>query len=310
MTVRWARRAALWQLGFVLDRIRPFLTARGLVFVLWAALAGGDLFADALREKDASFATSVSIGLWIVWAAVLIVIVVPGAAALVAARTAVPAAVPATLVAYLSIDDRNDPIHLATIAIACAAALVVLSPPVGEHFVDSASYGDERRYLLRSPAPVLVGLLVPTWAVCVLGLSVGPLALADQRWLLGIASTLAGLSAAAIGLRALYRLAQRWLVFVPAGLVVHDHVAITEPVLLPRGSIGAIGPARADTTAIDLTARASGLALELRLNDPVKLSIPKGRAPAENRYIESFLIAPTRPGAVMAEARRRRMSIG
>ena len=293
----------------MLDRLRQFLTGRGLVFVPWLLLAAGDTFADALQDHDPTFRTSVSIALWCVWAAVLIILVLPGATALMLARTAVPAAVPATLWAFVAIEE-HDLVHAAMIIVAAAATAAVLSPHLGERFIDAASYGDEHRYLLRSPAPVTVVLLVPTWVVAVAGLTAGPLLLAEERWVLGTALTAAGPPVSLFAMRALLRLAQRWLVFVPAGVVIHDHLAIAEPILVPRASIGLIGPARVDTTATDLTAEAAGLALEFRLDSPIKVGVRVDRDSAREQLVETFLVTPTRPAAVMSEASKRRISIG
>ena len=75
-----------------------------------------------------------------------------------------------------------------------------------------------------------------------------------------------GVPAAAIASRALHGLARRWVVFVPAGLVLHDLHAMVDPVLFPRSSIRRLGPAPTDPgDAVDLTQRALGLALELEL---------------------------------------------
>lgn len=300
----------LWQRDCVLDRLRQFSTGRGLVFAPWVLLAAGDLFAVALRDQDAAFRTTVSVGLWLSWAAVLVVLVAPGAVALTLARTAVPAAVPATLWANQSLADSSDRLHLATIGVAVLATVAVLLPRVGERFVDAASYGDERRYLLRAPAVVLWGPMLPTWAVAAAGITAGPIALAAQRWVLGAILIVAGTPPALLALRALVRLAQRWLVFVPAGLVVRDHVAIAEPVLISRGSISHIGPARADTKALDLTARAAGLALEVSLSGPIELALPRARSTPEQRSTSELLVSPTRPAAVLGEAGRRRIPIG
>lgn len=272
-------------------------------------LAVGDLFADALRDQDSTFRTTVSVGLWVVWAAIVITLVIPGAGALVLARTVVPAAVPATLWAFYAVGDGRTTIHITTIGVAAIAGLAVLAPRVGEQFIDAASYGDERRHLLRPPAPVQA-MLIPTWAVAVVGLAAGPLALAAERWVLGVALTITGGPLALVAVRAFLRLAQRWLVFVPAGLVIHDHVAVSEPVLVPKAAIRVVGPARADTTATDLTANATGLALEFQLRTPLQVALPVGQNTAEDRSVERFLLAPTRPAVVMAEASTRRISIG
>jgi hypothetical protein len=294
----------------VLDRLRHFLTGRGLVFVPWLLLAAGDVFADALHDQNPTFRTSVSVGLWCVWAAVLIILVLPGATALVLARTAVPAAVPATLWALVTLDEAGDARHITMVLVAAVATVAVLSPRLGEDFVDAASYGDEHRYILRPPALVTIGLIVPTWAVAVVGIAAGPLSLAGRAWWQGVALTAIGVPIALLALRALLRLAQRWLVFVPAGVVIHDHIAVSEPVLVRRVSIGLVGPARADTTATDLTAQATGLALEFRLHNPVRMTLPIGRDSAEERSVQRFLVTPTRPAAVMSEASKRRISIG
>ena len=175
----------------MIERLRQFLPGRGLVFVPWLLLAAGDTFADALREQDPTFRTSVSVGLWCIWAAVLIVLVVPGPTALVAARTAVVASVPATLWAYVSLDEDRNAFHITMILVAATAAVAVLLPRVGESFVDAASYGDERRFLLRPPALVAIAFIAPTWAVAVVGLAAGPLSFAGEEWLLGAVSTMA-----------------------------------------------------------------------------------------------------------------------
>jgi len=111
--------------------------------------------------------------------------------------------------------------------------------------------------------------------------------------------------------RSLHGLSRRWLVFVPAGLVVHDPIALADPVLFQRQVIAAFGPARAGTTALDLTQRAPGLALELALTEEVPLvrTTPgqRGGLPAAPRAV---LVTPTRPGAVLREAASRRLPAG
>jgi hypothetical protein len=120
---------------------------------------------------------------------------------------------------------------------------------------------------------------------------------------------------AAIGLRALHGLARRWLVFVPAGVVVVDPLSLTDALLVQRQRVASLGPALADTSALDLTAGALGLALEVRL------SAPETIVPAANRLkgrgqtitpveVDAVLVAPTRPGWVLDEARQRRLLVG
>ena len=143
-----------------------------------------------------------------------------------------------------------------------------------------SSYGDERRMPLRVPGPLLAGPLVLVWAVAVAGVAAGPLLLAARQWVAGAAAMAAGLPAAGVAVRSMHTLARRWLVFVPNGLVVHDPLVLVEPVLLRRADVRSLGPAPADTAALDLTRGALGLALEVRLVPPVSLCSRPGDARA------------------------------
>ena len=135
----------------------------------------------------------------------------------------------------------------------------------------------------------------------VAGATAGPLLLAHEHWAVGAVATLLGVPAAAAAARSLHRLSRRWLVFVPGGMVIHDHIAVPQPMPIPRRDIISIGPAAADTAAADLTAQALGLALEIRLTAPV----PVPAAPGRDRPAAEALITPTRPADVMATAARR-----
>jgi hypothetical protein len=103
-----------------------------------------------------------------------------------------------------------------------------------------------------------------------------------------------------------YWLARRWVVFVPAGLVLHDAQVLAEPVLFRRQIIDQLGPALADTDAIDLTAAALGLALQVDLGTPAEVRRPRQKG----EELQSFLITPSLPGAVLEEAERRRIRVG
>ena len=191
-----------------------------------------------------------------------------------------------------------------------AAVTLVLQPGYAEAQVDAGSYGDERRFLLRPPGPILIALVLPVWALSVAGTAAGPLLLAHRRWTAGAAVTAVGLPVAALAAHTLFRLARRWLVFVPNGLVVLDHLAVAEPLPLGRRGIASIGPAPAGTAATDLTAQAFGMALELRLAGPVAASVVTGRNRSETRPLTALLVSPSRPAAVLATAERRGIQLG
>ncbi|MEZ5238858.1 MAG: hypothetical protein R2716_07880 [Microthrixaceae bacterium] len=77
------------------------------------------------------------------------------------------------------------PAGWAGLASGTAATVLAMSAPVGDWFVDGASYGDERRFALRPPVVLLLGPVPLAWLVTVVPLPLGVLLMADDRWYLG-----------------------------------------------------------------------------------------------------------------------------
>jgi hypothetical protein len=268
----------------------------------------GPAVGDALADASRSVQLVASIGLWVGWALVLVATLVPTTVSLTALRVAAPAAVAAAIAATVA----EGPSAAAAVGLvgALVAAIAAFWPGTGEAFVAGSSYGDERRMPLRVPGPLLAGPLALVWAVAAAGVAAGPLLLAARQWVAGAVALAVGLPAAVAAVRSLHTLARRWLVFVPNGVVVHDPLSLAEPVLLRRVEVRSFGLAPADTAALDLTRGALGLALEVRLVPPVSLVLVAGGRAGVNEATtaEAVLVSPTRPGAVLAEARRRRLA--
>ncbi|MDP1793096.1 MAG: hypothetical protein Q8K63_03070, partial [Acidimicrobiales bacterium] len=110
--------------------------------------------------------------------------------------------------------------------------------------------------------------------------------------------------------RALFGLTRRWLVFVPAGVVLHDPMSLTDPVLFERKLIDTMRAAPAATDSLDLTMGALGLAVELVLKEKVPMVRASGRKDALSGASARLLFTPTRPGRVLAEAEQRRVPVG
>lgn len=278
---------------------------RGLWLML--PLAAGPAFGAALDPTNDGFRTTASLGLWGLWALGVVATFIPLPVTLTFIRTLAPAAVVAAI--WAAITDGvsgNDVLALAATVLATGLAL---SPPIGARFVDGASYGEERRLPLRPPLPVLAGPLPLAWITTVAGAVAGPLLLADRRWVIGGVVTVAGFAIAAAAARSLYALARRWLVFVPAGFVLHDTSTLLDPVLFRRESLHFIGPALDGTDAHDATLGASGLALEVSFVEPTKLPKRRGRTDADILDVQAILVSPTQPGEVLAEAERRGLPV-
>ena len=274
----------------------------------WAALpfVAGPSLADALDGWGTALRTTASVGLWAAWAVTLVATLVPHPVSLTVLRIAAPAGCAASVAAALS---------GAAAAAGAAWWLVVLAlaflPDTGVAFVNGPAYPNERRFPLRVPAPLLLGPLFVAWAVVVAAPSAAVLLVADRRWLAAALVALPGVPAAGDLARSLHGLSRRWVVFVPAGLVLHDANALVDPVLFMTAVIERLAPAEAGTEALDLSQRALGIPLELRLHEkvPMVLTTPGNRL-GEAGSSARLMFTPTRPGAVLAEAARRRIPTG
>ena len=276
-------------------------------------LLAGPVLASALDDTSRPVQVVASLGLWVGWALGLLATLVPRTLTLTALRLAASAAV---VVVAWAVMDAGTSASAAARVVGLVSVLVTAGvafyPDTGQLFVDGSSYGDERRFPLRVPAPLLVLPVPLAWAAVVLGVSVGPLLLAARVWVVGAVALVAGGAAATWGARALHVLSRRWVVLVPAGAVLHDQLTLADPVLLRREQVRGLDPAPADTDALDLTGGALGLALELTLVAPVDLTVAapgRGRSSAVNETVKAdrLLFTPTRPGALLAAARARRL---
>lgn len=287
-------------------------------FVPWALRAAwvvlvpvaGPAFAAALSPTSAPFRTTASIALWAVWAATLLATLVLGPLTLTAVRIVAPAA--AVAAAWAGATGRPSPAAIAAAVVATVvAAALALAPAMGNAYVNGPAYPNERRHLLRLPGALLLGPVPAAWAVAVAAPSALVLLAAARVWLGAAAALLIGVPAAVIAVRSLHGLTQRWLVFVPAGVVLKDPMALADPVLFGRQVVQALRPAPAGTDSLDLTMGAAGLALELLLTEKVPMTLVKPKERSSEAGASARLVfTPTRPGAVLADAAERSLPVG
>jgi hypothetical protein len=231
-------------------------------------------------------------------ASVLIALIVPGPTSLTITRLVAPAALPAAVLIWLG----GAPAATAVTATAFAtvAALLLLSAETAEVLVQGAAYGDERRLPLRTPAGVLMAAIIVwvIWCAVTLGAAV---AVWHHTWVVaGVLALIAG-GLKLLALTRMQRLSNRWLVVVPAGVVVHDPLVLGETLMVQRHNLRSASLALTDTTAADLTGPASGMAIEVSVHDmvtavfPASADHPAGRAV----HMASFLVSPSRPGRAL-----------
>jgi hypothetical protein len=266
----------------------------------------GPTLAAALDPASGPVRLVASAGLWVGWSAGMVAAFVPHPIALTALRVIAPAAVAAALAAAVA--GHPSALAVAWAAVACAWAF---APGVGAACVNGPAYPNERRFLLRPPGPLLRGPLPLAWALSVAGIGAGPLLLAAGQWVAGGVLLLAGWPLAALLLKSIHNLSRRWAVFVPAGVVLHDPLFLFDPTLFKRQDVAALraGPAR-NPAYLDLSQRAPGLGLEIDLAEPVTVALlHPGRREADTVDAQRIRFTPTRPGAVLEEARRRRLGV-
>ncbi len=275
-----------------------------LLLPVVAGPAIGDAFADASRPVQLVSALLA----WATWGVCLTASLVPRSTTLTAIRLITPGAV--ALSGWAAVGADRPGWAAAGLALAVVASIAVLSPSVADVFVDGSSYGDERRVSLRVPLTIALVPVPLAWAVLAAASVTGPLLLAARQWVLGALVTAVGAAVVAKLVERFHLLSRRWLVFVPAGVVVHDALQLTEPILVHKKMLSRLGPAPADTDALDITGGALGLALELRSIEPIEIGIRKGRSEVEHTDITALLVTPGRPATTLEVAESRRLPVG
>jgi hypothetical protein len=192
----------------------------------------------------------------------------------------------------------------ASAATAGVIGCVSLSGVVLQAQLDAASYGSELRFALKTPTVLWLGPLPLAWGCIALAAIVGPLILAAGNIAWGVGAIVVGIPLGALAIRSVHTLSARWLVLVPAGVVVKDPMVLTDPILIPSDHIAAIERTPRDPAghAIDLRLGAIVSSVQVRCTEPTEgMRIRKGRADTLAVDSDTFLVAPVRPIAFLAE---------
>ncbi len=285
-----------------------------LVWLVLPVAIGPGLLA-AVDDRSGPVKLVIEAGLWSGWFAGLVAVLAPSTVALTAIRILAPAGFAATVLAAVSGGHWGN-----TTIVALGAGLIVsvfvLLPLVGDPLINGSAYGSERRMALRPPAAVLLGPVQIAWLAVFVGTITGPLLLAAEQWKLGVPALVIGLALAAQGVRSLHQLARRWLVFVPAGFVVHDYYTLAESLLIQRRLKPELGLATDDSAqdtletqdTLDLSGGALGLSLSVHVEEALPVALRTGRT-VTTRSANRFVFTPTLPGQALAEARVRAIRI-
>jgi hypothetical protein len=283
--------------------------------LIWLSLplTAGTSFANALDQRSTPVTLTAAIGLWSIWVVGLIAALAPSSVSLTTIRIVMPASVAGAAWAALLAPNGADFAESFALGITSMCAVLSLSAPVGYTFINGSSYGDEQRFPLRPPGPVVLGPLEIVWVAMVVSVLTGPLLLAAKQWIPGAIITALAVGLCVLGTRALHQLSKRWLVFVPAGLVLVDRTSLLDALLVQRHLVGSIGIAEEDSVAIDLSAGAIGMQVELRLSTTDSI-IPTPARRDRHKMVEPLDVdavrfTPSRPGWVLDAAKERRLTV-
>ncbi len=211
---------------------------------IWITLpvTAGGVAGDAIRVWSDAPRLTAAILLWCGWSLVITAILVPRPLSLTITRIGTPLAVTIGLFALASSRPSTPASVVAVIAMVAAVGLGTRGE-FARRCAQGAAYGDEERFPLKVPPGVVIGVL--PFAITVIGaaIAIGPLLLADRQWIAGAIAVVVLVPGAVIVARLIHQLSCRWIVLVPAGLVVADPLNLTDPVLFVRHRILGLGPA-------------------------------------------------------------------
>lgn len=271
--------------------------------ILWLLVGVSGWFAvgAALDGRATGAAIACQVVCWLLFAAGVVALVVPSTVSLTALRIAAPLAPIAGVLCLAG--GAGAAKGAAFLAAGVLAVAVIGSGELGEAFAQASAYGDEHRFPLRPPVGFLLAVVV-AWSLWAALLTVGTVLLAHSVWVVGAGLTVVALAAAwPLAVRC-HRLSRRWLVVVPAGLVVHDHLVLAETLLVQRNQLARVGLALAGTGAADLTGPSGGHPVEIALHESLKVALAATRRDTAGRAIHAlaFLVAPARPGRALTRA--------
>jgi len=285
--------------GKHIDKMAPVVVWASRLSVIATGLAV-PLLNNALRQMSSLTGISSTVGIWLLWSIALLCTLVPSSSALTAIRLALPTIFVIVAAAAVAIGISSG--VAAALAISLLASLLIFSGDIGDSFVQLAAYGDERRYLLRCP-PAMLLVQVLSWLVWLTLTIVAINLLAGDALILGAIVAIVALLLAIVLPRRFHRFSRRWLVSVPAGLVIHDHVVLAETAMFMNNAVIEVGIDLAPSEAADLSGKCSGVGLLIALKDfdTVVLAATPKTPGGSAIHVKSMRVCPTRPGRAITE---------
>lgn len=278
-----------------------------MVRIAWVLLALvpvpiGDAVAASGRTAQVVFTLTA----WLVWAVGVGAVAWLSPVSLTVIRSLAPLAVVGLVVATLSRPGLAEAAvlwPLVAVALGVVAAFGAFLPDYAAAHVQASAYGAESRLPLRVPVPQIAPIVL-AWVLAVGSVAALLFALAGEVWWLAACFVVvAGLFVWVAATR-LHRFARRWLVLVPAGIVVHDHLLLAETFMVKANAVTSVRIAESPGEALDLSGVTRGALLLVSMREAENLALSPYLArmlgTLDAVHVRSYAVAPTLAGHALA----------
>lgn len=274
-------------------RVNPKTTIIASALATWVVLGVAAPWQSLGQDHSTAVGAVLTAWGWILFLGVAIAVLVPSPISLTVTKCVTPLMALGALIAASP----------AGIFGSLAALIITWSALFGDVMVQGSAYGEETRFTLRTPVPYWAPSTV-AWALLTTGLVGGTLLIAAANYFIGVPVLLVGLLLARTVPRRLHRLSRRWLVIVPAGVVLHDHLVLAETHMSMRSKILSVSKVNESGETADFTGGILGprIALHLKEADKVVLSkiTAKTLGTIDALHVKAFSFAPRRLDVALA----------
>lgn len=273
--------------------VSPTTTIIASTLAAWVALGIASPWQSLANSHSSAVGVVLIAWGWALFFSVAVAVLVPSPASLTMTKCITPLMVIGSLVAASP----------AGVFGSLAAFIISWSSLFGDVMVQGSAYGEETRFALRTPMPYWAPSVV-AWTLLSGGLVGGTLLIAALNFTVGVPTLLVGLLLTSTVPRRLHRLSRRWLVIVPAGIVVHDHLVLAETMMSMRSKVLSITKVNESGEAVDFTGGVIGprIAVQLKEADKVVLSkiTAKTLGTLDALHVKAFSFAPRRLDVALA----------
>jgi hypothetical protein len=283
--------------------------------VLWVTLplTAGTAASDALDTWAEAPRIVAIVLLWLAWGAGVVALLAPRPIGLTALRTIAPTFVVLAVVAALT-GSADALAAWGAVLATIVTAVLVSDSEIAIAAANGVAYGDEERFPLRTPPALFLAPLPLARAALVAGIVAGPLLLADDQVVAGVVALVVGVPLVVVAARAVHSLSRRWVILVPAGVVVLDPLTLADPTLFVRRHVRALRAIDGVTTPgpghLDLRLGATLSTVELVLDGDTDLvRASRGRKGGRTVVAGGLLVAVVRRDDLLTTAASRRVRV-